>query len=102
MDVANIAILGGVAGAGVSGLFNLLSLWFTRRGDDRRHYRDLVIQLALEQWRQSQQRTVELNQEIKTLPNVLPGLRVPTIESPELGNTILEMDRLLVSIFKKH
>lgn len=42
-------IVGGVIGAGAS----LLTTWLRQRSDERRHYRELLVSLALESWKQS-------------------------------------------------
>lgn len=51
MDATTAVIIGAAIGAGVSGLFALISIHLQRRAEERRQIRELAVQVALENWK---------------------------------------------------
>lgn len=54
IDAASAPVIAAIAaliGAGVAGFLQLLSQWLTRRSEERRQFRQLVVQTAIENWR---------------------------------------------------
>jgi hypothetical protein len=51
IDAATATVIAAIVGAGVGGLVTLLGQWLSRRSEERRHLRQLVIQTAIENWR---------------------------------------------------
>jgi len=49
--LALIGALSAIVGAVVSSLFNLLTTIVTKHYEDRRHYREIVIKAAIENWK---------------------------------------------------
>jgi hypothetical protein len=44
-------VIAAIVGAGVGGFVTLFGQWLTRRSEERRHIRQLVVQTAIENWR---------------------------------------------------
>lgn len=51
IDAATATLLAAIVGAGIGGFVTLLGQWLSRRSEERRHRRQLVIQTAIENWR---------------------------------------------------
>jgi len=46
-----LTLLGTLAGAFVGGLFTFLATWVSKFFEERRHYRELMVRVASENWR---------------------------------------------------
>jgi hypothetical protein len=51
IDAATATVIAAIVGAGVGGFVTLLGQWLSRRSEERRHLRQLVMQAAIENWR---------------------------------------------------
>jgi hypothetical protein len=51
IDAATATVIAAIVGAGVGGFVTLFGQWLTRRSEERRHIRQLVVQTAIENWR---------------------------------------------------
>lgn len=51
LDAPTAAVLGAIVGGGVAGLIAAISQWLTRRSEERRALRQLVMQAAIENWK---------------------------------------------------
>ncbi len=51
IDAATATVIAAIVGAGVGGFVTLFGQWLSRRSEERRHLRQLVIQTAIENWR---------------------------------------------------
>ncbi len=51
IDAPTATVIGAIVGAGTGGLVTLLAQWLTRRSEERRHLREIVIRTAVEDWK---------------------------------------------------
>jgi hypothetical protein len=61
IDAPTAAVIGAVVGTGMGGLITLLGQWLTRRSEERRHLRELVIRTAVEDWKYTSDALEKLN-----------------------------------------
>ena len=69
-DTTLAALIGGVVGSGVTGIFGFITILLQRRADERRQIRELAVQVALENWKI-----------YKTASDHVPGSCVPPIDT---------------------
>jgi hypothetical protein len=50
-DTTMAALIGGVAGSAVTGIFGFITIQLQRRADERRQIRELAVKVALENWK---------------------------------------------------
>lgn len=50
-DITLAALIGGVAGSGITGIFGFITIQLQRRADERRQIRELAVKVALENWK---------------------------------------------------
>ena len=70
MDALTITIISASTGAGVTGIFALITIWLQRRSDERRQIRELAVQVALENFKI-----------YKAASDQVPGSSVPPIDT---------------------
>ena len=51
IDAPTAAVIGAILGAGTGGIVTLFGQWLTRRSEERRHLREIVIRTAVEDWK---------------------------------------------------
>jgi len=47
----NEALLGVIAGGLITAVPTIITVWITKRSEDKRHFRDKVVSAAIEEWR---------------------------------------------------
>jgi hypothetical protein len=59
LNPQELIVFGTLAGAFIGGLFTFLSAWVSKRSDERKYYRELMIKVASEQWIHQTKATIE-------------------------------------------
>jgi uncharacterized membrane protein YbaN (DUF454 family) len=57
-----IAIIGALGGVLITSLFNLANNWITKRSDERSQLRELVVNAAIENWKEKTALTMKLEE----------------------------------------
>jgi hypothetical protein len=91
IDAHTATVIGAIVGAGTGGLVTLVGQWLTRRSEERRHLRELVIRTAVEDWKYTSDALEKLGAERHPIdPYILRMVKlVEVLETPHLTPEIV-------------
>ena len=94
----NDTLIGVIVGGLCTSIPAIIAPWITRRSEQKRHGRDLAVQISLELWRRSCAKTDAAKKKIESLPDALPGIRLPSLSDQDFKSTFEEVVKLLGSL----
>jgi hypothetical protein len=88
---APATVISAIVGAGVGGLVTLIGQWLTRRSEERRHLRELVIRTAVEDWKYTSEALKKLGAERPPIDSYILRMvkLVEVLETPHLTPEIV-------------
>ena len=86
-------------GALTVGIFNLATNWQNKRFEERKHHKELMLNIALEQWKQSAQFVIEQSKLGKS--NAIMPLETYVIHMTKLSEVLNESNITKDNISKK-